>query len=51
MNGDLDLTALTRVCIDETVAKRGNNYITLFVGIDARKVVFIAEGQRQQTVG
>ncbi|WP_166434336.1 helix-turn-helix domain-containing protein, partial [Vibrio viridaestus] len=39
---DLDLSALTRVCIDETAAKRGHNYITLFVDIDARKVVHIA---------
>jgi transposase len=47
---ELDLAALTRVCIDETAARRGHNYITLFVDIDARKVVFIAEGRGQQTV-
>jgi transposase len=47
---DLDLGALKRVCIDETAAKRGHNYITLFVDIDARKVVFIAEGRGAGTV-
>jgi transposase len=47
---DLDLSALSRVCIDETAAKRGHNYITLFADIDARRVVFIAEGRGQQTV-
>lgn len=47
---DLDLSALTRVCIDETAAKRGHNYITLFVDIDARRVVFIAEGRGADTV-
>lgn len=47
---DLDLSALTRVCIDETAAKRGHNYITLFVDIDARKVVHIAEGRGAGTV-
>ncbi|NJO56719.1 MAG: ISL3 family transposase, partial [Rhodospirillales bacterium] len=46
----LDLSALRRVCIDETAAKRGHNYITLFVDIDARKVVFIAEGRGAGTV-
>jgi transposase len=46
----LDLSALKRVCIDETAAKRGHNYITLFVDIDARKVVFIAEGRGAGTV-
>lgn len=47
---EMDLSALQRVSIDETAAKRGHNYITLFVDIDARKVVFIAEGRGQQTV-
>ncbi len=47
---ELDLSALKRVCIDETAAKRGHNYITLFVDIDSRKVVFIAEGRGASTV-
>ena len=47
---DLDLSAVKRVCIDETAAKRGHNYITLFVDIDARRVVFIAEGRGAGTV-
>lgn len=47
---DLDLADLRRVCIDETAAKRGHNYITLFVDIDARKVVHIAEGRGADTV-
>ena len=41
----LDLADLRRVCIDETAAKRGHSYISLFVDIDARKVVFIADGK------
>ena len=47
---ELDLSALKRVCIDETAAKRGHNYITLFVDIDARRVVYIAEGRGAGTV-
>jgi transposase len=46
----LDLADLKRVAIDETAAKRGHNYISLFVDIDARKVVYIAEGRGAETV-
>jgi len=46
----LDLADLRRVCIDETAAKRGHSYISLFVDIDARKVVFIADGKDANTV-
>ena len=46
----LDLSDLRRVCIDETAAKRGHSYITLFVDIDRRKVVYIADGKDANTV-
>ncbi len=46
----MDLADLRRVAIDETAAKRGHNYITLFVDIDARKVVYVAEGRGADTV-
>jgi transposase len=46
----MDLADLRRVAIDETAAKRGHNYITLFVDIDARKVVYVAEGRGAETV-
>ena len=46
----LDLADLRRVAIDETAAKRGHNYISLFVDIDARKVVFVADGRDADTV-
>jgi len=48
---EMDLAALKRVAIDETAARRGHNYITLFVDIDQRKVVFIAVGRGAGTVG
>jgi len=47
---ELDLSALKRVSIDETAARRGHNYITLFVDIDQRRVVHIAEGRGADTV-
>jgi hypothetical protein len=31
----MDLLGVTRVCVEETAAKRGQDYITLFVEIDA----------------
>ena len=46
----LDLADLRRVCIDETAAKRGHNYISLFVDIDRRRVVYIADGREADTV-
>jgi transposase len=46
----MDLSDLRRVAIDETAAKGGQDYITLFVDIDARKVVYVAEGNDADTV-
>ena len=46
----MDLADLRRICIDETAAKRGHDYITLFVDIDHRRVVYIADGRDAKTV-
>jgi transposase len=46
----MDLSDLRRVAIDETAAKRGQDYISLFVDIDARKVVYVTEGNDATTV-
>ena len=46
----LDLADLRRVAIDETASKRGHSYITLFVDIDRRRVVYIADGKDADTV-
>ena len=46
----MDLAEISRVCIDETAAKRGHNYISLFVDIDARKTVFVTDGRAAATV-
>ena len=46
----MDLADLRRVAIDETSAKRGQDYISLFVDIDARKVVYVTEGKDADTV-
>lgn len=46
----MDLAAVTRVCIDETAAKRGHDYITLVVDIDGRRVAFVADGRSADTI-
>jgi transposase len=46
----MDLSELRRVAVDETAAKRGQDYISLFVDMDARKVVYVTEGNDATTV-
>ena len=45
-----DYSAVSRVAIDETAAKRGHDYISLFVDIDERRVLFVADGKDAGTV-
>lgn len=46
----MDLASLRRVCIDETAAKRGHDYISIFADIDTRRVVFVTDGRDASTV-
>jgi len=48
--GRLDLAQVTVVGMDETSSKRGHNYITLFVDMKERKVIFATEGKDAETV-
>lgn len=41
-----DLSTVTRVAIDETAARRGHNYVTLFVDIDQARVAFAPRARR-----
>src|SRR4051794_37718849 len=45
-----DLSTVRRVAIDETAARRGHNYITLFVDIDQARVVFATDGRDAETI-
>ncbi len=45
-----DASEVTRVAIDETAARRGHNYITLFVDIDQARVLYATEGKDAETV-
>ena len=46
----LDCTGLTRVGMDETASAKGQDYISIFADLDARRVVFATEGRSAQTV-
>jgi transposase len=45
-----DAADVTQVAIDETAARRGHDYITLFVDIDQARVLFATEGKDANTV-
>jgi transposase len=46
----VDASGVTRIAIDETAARRGQDYITLFVDIDQARVLFATEGKDAETV-
>jgi transposase len=46
----MDAADVTDIAIDETAARRGHDYITLFVDIDQARVLFAAEGKDADTV-
>ena len=41
---------MTRLAIDETAARRGQDYVTLFVDIDQARVMFATEGNDAATI-
>jgi transposase len=45
-----DAAGVTRVAIDETAARRGHDYISLFVDIEQARVLFATEGRDASTV-
>ena len=45
-----DASDVNRLAIDETAARRGHDYITLFVDIDRARVLFATEGRAAETV-
>ena len=45
-----DYADVKRVAIDETAAARGHDYVSLFVDIDQRRVLFVADGKDADTV-
>ena len=45
-----DYLKVEKVGVDETSSKRGHNYVSLFVDIEAPKVLFVTEGKDATTV-
>ncbi|MEO3943958.1 ISL3 family transposase [Gorillibacterium sp. CAU 1737] len=46
----LELTSVKRIAIDETSSRRGHRYITLFVDVDRKIVLFAVEGKGKDTL-
>jgi len=46
----IDTADVTRIAIDETAARRGHDYITLFADIDQARVLFATEGKSAETI-
>lgn len=45
-----DFSAVTKFGVDETASKRGHNYVSLFVDLDQRNVLFATEGKDSSTI-
>ena len=45
-----DHSDVTSVAFDETASRRGHNYVSLFVDLVRRRVLFVAEGKDARTV-
>lgn len=50
MRSQMDLSSLTRVGLDETAARRGHHYISVFVDLSDRRVVFACPGRGASTL-
>jgi transposase len=46
----LEGAGVTRVGMDETSARKGQDYVSIFADLDARRVVFATEGRSAETV-
>ncbi|WP_431086672.1 ISL3 family transposase [Paenibacillus sp. 8b26] len=47
---ELDVSLVRRIAIDETSSRRGHRYITLFVDVDTKTVLFATEGKGKDTL-
>ncbi len=46
----LDCSGVHRVGMDETAAAKGQDYVSIFADLDARRVIFATEGRSVDTV-
>ena len=45
-----DFSTVERIGVDETAARRGHDYVSLFVDLDQKKTIFATEGKGSETV-
>ena len=45
-----DYSKVTSIGVDETAARRGHDYVTLFVDLDERKTIFVTKGKDSDTI-
>lgn len=45
-----DFSKVTKIGVDETAARRGHDYVSLFVDLDEKKTIFVTEGKDSQTI-
>jgi transposase len=45
-----DYSQVSQVGMDETAARRGHDYVTLFVDLQEKKTIFVAEGKSKETI-
>lgn len=42
---NIDVSNTTRIAMDETSRSKGNKYVTLFIDIDAKRLIFATDGK------
>jgi transposase len=47
INSQIDLSKLTRICVDEKSIKRGHKYLTIFSDYQTGNVIFVTEGREK----
>jgi len=45
-----DFSAVTKIGVDETAARRGHDYVSIFVDLDQKKTIFVTQGKGAETV-
>ena len=45
-----DYSAVSRAAFDETSARRGHDYVSLFSDLEGRRIIFVADGKDSSTV-
>ena len=47
---DIDMSEITKIGVDETSMRKGQDYVTLVVDLDKNKTIFVAEDRNSETI-